>query len=285
MKSKNPIDATPAMLGAVVLGSAIGKGLTGTEEHLTKTVPGKIDSNSGINIIRGFHGYLVFMGFLALIGYWLIAGDFEMYGWIAALGIIWVPLAMLMPVIFGIMGLSMAQRHISAKMKARIYEPLGREWANSGAADKVTVIFVPFQTALYAVTMLPFFILQDAVEWIKVFSSAGNHKFRTSEARYFEKQRSHYRAIWAQYGVDKAESFLKNSSISMHTPADAQISMAQWAGGYRAQIIRPLEAKYGPLMPGGNFSQKAVRDAVNQSPNGGTAKGSAGIKIKPMKGI
>ncbi len=71
----------------------------------------------------------------------------------------------------------------------------------------------------------------------------------------------------------------------MHTPADAQISMAQWTGGYRAQTIRPLEAKYGPLMPGGNFSLKAVLDAMNQTPNGGTAKDSAGIKIKPMKGI
>lgn len=290
MKPKtNSMDATAGLLGSAMIGSAASKGLPGTQKFLTEDLPKELAESTAFDQIRYFHSYLVVMGFVAWFGYWLVGAmrDKTLPDFVANLSPLWAPILLLMPFVFGVMFLVAYKGHISAKMKARVYQPTDAQWLKSGTSQFpafVAMIVSLFQMALYTAVMIPVFALQDCVELLRTALTAGKHKFRTSEARYFEKQRLHYNVIRAKLGEEKAEKFLMKSCVGMHAGSDFNPTYFQWMkGGYRQQIIKPLEQKYGLLSPGGHVSTRTISKALDKTPNKGVRRDTHSIKVKGIK--
>jgi len=143
------------------------------------------------------------------------------------------------------------------------------------------------QIIAYTVVMFPIFTLQDLIEWARVLSTKGRHKFRTSEHRYFEKQRLHYNVLRARKGIQVAEDFLMKTSVSMHINENFRLTLNDWLkGGYRRTVIGALESKYGPLVPG----ESAATNSVTQPRKAPTMRNRPksevdSIVVKPVKGL
>jgi hypothetical protein len=290
MKDPNTMNGTPGAIGAAVVGSAFAKGLPNTDEYLTKTVPARLDSMTGFDQIRQFHAYVFVLGMVFAGYYWALTGDFTVPGWIASLGIIWVPLGMLLPAILSVLWLVMGHRHARVKTMARFYAPGGDLWLTCGetGTSKISPLIGLMKVLWYFTVYLPIIVIQDTVEIIRCIATGGKHKFRTSEARYFEKQRQHYNAIMVESGVNAAEDYLRRTSAGIHTRYDEDdITMKAWVGGRRSQTIAPLEAKYGPLVQGrmvpATWNTQRQTGAV--SPNDKSKKDANRIVVKPIKGL
>lgn len=290
MKPKaNSMNATPGLIGAAVIGSAAAKGTRKSEELVTKTVPAALTQNTAFDSIRLFHGYAVFMALLAAAGYWLIQGmsNNTLPTWMAETSTVWViPFMFMFPTVMLLIGLPIIRDHISAKMRARIYTPTDDLWNRSGQTlPGIFGLLVGLvQIALYTVIMVPIFVIQDAIEIVRMVASGGKHTFRTSEARYFDQQKRHYHVILAKLGKEHAERFLMDSSKGMHMAPDVKLSLPVWQNaGYRDRIIGNLERKYGALTPGGNLNQTSVAQSAARTPNKGVLKNAESIVVKPVK--
>lgn len=276
----NSMNAAPGIAGSVMMGSALANGMQGTDKLLTQDLADDLARQSAFDNIKGFYAYtfvLILMGFGAA---WVIDAMERdaLPAIVADFSPIWAPVAMFLPFAFGLAFLAQYKHHISAKMRARVYQPTDDMWFKSGGQGAFISLI---QMALYTVVMVPLFIIQDAFELLLTVLSAGKHKFRTSEARYYEKQRLHYNIIKAQYGVEKAEKFLMKSSEGMHVGDDVELTYSKWMhGGYRHFIIGSLESRFGAL---GGGSKKGPTKSAISTPNKIVAKKTEGIKVKPIK--
>lgn len=290
MKPKaNSMNATPGLIGAAVVGSAAAKGTRKSEAFLTKTVPVALTQNTAFESIRLFHGYVGFMIVMIAAGYWIINGmsNNTLPTWMAETSPVWViPVMFMFPTVMLVMGLPITRDHISAKMRARVYTPTDDLWNRSGETlpGALGLLVGLIQIALYTAIMVPAFLIQDTIEALRVLLTGGKHRFRTSEARYFEQQKRHYNVILANLGKEKAEKFLMDSSMGMHTARDTRLTLPTWLNaGYRQRIIGNLERKYGAITPGSNVNQSAVARSAAQTPNKGVLRDAESIVVKPVK--
>lgn len=284
---KNNMDGTPGLLGAAAFASAFGKGLQTSERHVTHTIPEQLARQSGFDHIRTFHAYFASVVIVLAIGAGLVVGIVEdsLPVWVDESAPLWVWFLFLVPTVMLVGLFPIAAKHVSAKMKARVYNPLDEAWRNSGTAGNALVAFI--QVVAYTLVMVPIFLLQDLIEWARVLLSGGKHKFRTSEHRYFDKQRVHYNVLRGSHSLQLAEDFLMKSSATMHVNGDMPLSLNHWLkGGYRKAVIGALESKYGPLVPGESAATGPM--AAQKAAPARNAKSRSevdSIVVKPVKGL